>query len=231
MRVLLLKHFDFDDESAVTGWAEERGHDCTIIDPSIGGILSDMEPFDFLVVLGGPMSVYEEERYPWLAEEKKFILGAVRGGKAVLGICLGGQLLAEVLGGKVYRHEHKEIGFHSIRRTGQPHPLFEGMPDRFHSYQWHGDAFDLPPGADRLAYSEACRNQAFAYGPNVLGTQFHLESTPTCIETMLNRWSGELQAAPYIQNADRIREQLARTRDSHAMLHGILDRFERNLSS
>lgn len=231
MRVLLLKHFDFDDESAVTSWAGDKGYACTVIDPSIEGILPHMESFDFLLVMGGPMSVYEEERYPWLAEEKKFILAAVHAGKAVFGICLGGQLLAEVLGGKVYRHEHKEIGFHPIRRTRQIHPLFEGMPDRFHSYQWHGDAFDLPPGAERLAFSDACRNQAFAYGPNVLGVQFHLESTPSCIEAMLSRWSGELQAAPYIQNADRIREQLGRTRDSHAMLHGILNRFERIFSA
>ncbi|WP_027091317.1 type 1 glutamine amidotransferase [Cohnella thermotolerans] len=227
MRILMLKHFSFDDESAIAGWAERKGHPYTLIEPPEQGTLPDLDSFDLLIILGGPMSVYEESRYPWLVREKRFIRSAAGAGKAVLGICLGGQLLAETLGGSVYRNVHKEIGFHPIGRTAIKHPLFEGMPERFHSYQWHGDAFELPPGAERLAYSDACPNQAFAYGPNILGLQFHLETTPACIEEMLHRWSDELKEAPYIQDAGRIREQLARTRDSHAMLHGILDNFEK----
>ncbi|MBB6691546.1 type 1 glutamine amidotransferase [Cohnella xylanilytica] len=229
MKLVLLKHFSFDDESAIAEWARRKGHSVAMIDPSVEGTLPDIDSFDLLVILGGPMSVYDESGNPWLVREKRFIRNAAIAGKSVLGICLGGQLLAEVLGGRVYRSSRKEIGFHPVRRTHERHPLLEGLPEEFHSYQWHGDAFELPPGAVPLATSEACANQAFAYGPYVLGVQFHLETTPACIGEMLTRWSDELTDAPYVQSADAIREQLGRTADSHAMLRGILDNFERSM--
>ncbi|THF84138.1 type 1 glutamine amidotransferase [Cohnella fermenti] len=226
MDIVIVKHFDFDDESAITEWAASRGHSFTVVDPSGEGSLPDTSAFELLIILGGPMSVYEEEAYPWLAEEKSFIRKAIDADKKLLGICLGGQLLAEVLGGQVFRSEHKELGFHPLRLSGNEHPLFAGMPDGFHSYQWHGDAFELPAEALLLASSEACRNQAFAYGPRILGLQFHLETTRVCAETMLDRWRDELVDAPYIQSAEAIRGQWSRVEDSHGYLRDILDRFE-----
>ncbi|RUS49097.1 type 1 glutamine amidotransferase [Cohnella sp. AR92] len=226
MRIAILKHFSFDDESAITEWSRSRGHSFTIVNPTNEDRLPDMESFDLLIIMGGPMSVYEEELHPWLVREKRFLREAIDADKKILGICLGGQLLAEALGGTVFRNKHKELGFHPLRRTGNEHPLFDGMPERFYSYQWHGDAFELPGNALPLASSEACRNQAFACGPRILGLQFHLETTRSCAETMLDRWRSELVEAPFIQSGEQIQAQWNRVADSHGYLRGILDRFE-----
>jgi len=107
MRLLLLKHFDFDDPSCIVSWAEERGYGITILTPPDGFRAPSLDSFEPLVILGGPMSAYHEAEHPWLSKEKSFIRAAVESGKKVLGICLGAQRLSEALGGKVYRNEHK----------------------------------------------------------------------------------------------------------------------------
>ncbi|WP_336743603.1 type 1 glutamine amidotransferase [Paenibacillus sp. y28] len=187
--------------------------------------LPPLNSFDVLVILGGPMSVYQENEFGWLIEEKQLVQKAMQAGKKVLGICFGAQMLAELLGGRVYRNEWKEIGWHEVVRTGYPHPFLKGLPERFYSYQWHGDCFDLPEGAVHLASSEACRNQAFAYGEHVLALQFHLETSPECIAEMLRRWGGELTEGPFVQEAEHIRGQISRSGDSMQYLHGILNQF------
>jgi GMP synthase-like glutamine amidotransferase len=171
------------------------------------------------------MSVNEEEKYPWLASEKQFVKQAIQLGKKVLGICFGAQMIAELLGSPVYRNEYKEIGWHSINRTQEEHPWLSGLPEQFMSFQWHGDTFDLPQDTRLLAYSEACKVQAFAYRERVIGLQFHLETTPACMESMFAHWSSELIQAPYIQTAEQIRSQFACSEQSITMLHGILDRI------
>lgn len=226
MKIAAFKHFSFDDESAIAAWARREGHELMVFEPPSGiDQFPRADALDMLIVLGGPMSVYQEAEHPWLKAEKSFLRECVAEGKAVLGICLGAQMLAEVLGGRVYRNAHKEIGWHAVKRTAARHPLFDHMPDEFVSCQWHGDAFTLPEGAVRLAGSEACPNQAFAFGDTVIGLQFHLETTPDCIGTMLDVWSGELTEGPYIQSARTIAAQTERSEASHAMLHGVLDRL------
>ncbi|TBL72708.1 type 1 glutamine amidotransferase [Paenibacillus thalictri] len=225
MRVLLLRHFRFDDTSAIISWIRKNHYIETMLHPAEDDPLPELDTLDMLIVLGGPMSAYDEAGHPWLREEKQFIKAAVEAGKKVLGICLGAQLMAEALGGKVYRNTQKEIGWHPVHRTEAEHPLFDGIPVQFHSFQWHGDCFDLPPDALPLAYSAACQTQAFAYGKHALGLQFHLETTPACMETMLEKWTAELVDAPYIQKAGQILAQASRSEESHRMLSGILDRF------
>ncbi|MED4603490.1 type 1 glutamine amidotransferase [Paenibacillus validus] len=223
MHIVLLKHFAFDDASVILAWAEQEGCQTTVLFPPDGIALPRMDDFDWLIILGGPMSAYDKE--DWLQQEKRFIRSAVDHGKHVLGICLGAQMLAEALGGKVYRNEQKEIGWHPVTRTRAAHRLFEDVPASFHSFHWHGDCFDLPEGALSLAYSDACRHQAFAYGERVLGLQFHLETTPSCLAMMLDRWQDELSDAPFIQTADRIRQEAHRSEESFRILRHILDRF------
>ncbi|MFF2479591.1 type 1 glutamine amidotransferase [Paenibacillus sp. NPDC058071] len=225
MNIIAFKHFSFDDESAITAWAVRQGHTLYVLTPSDLESYPNSDAFDMLVILGGPMSVYEEERYPWLVEEKRFVRRCIDEGKPVLGICLGAQMLSDVLGGTVYRNDRKEIGWHEINRTADRHPSLENLPETFVSYQWHGDTFTLPEGATRLAYSEACGIQAFAYGDNVLALQFHLETTPACIDEMLNTWSSEIVDAPFIQHPSAIVAQADRSKTSHAMLCGILERL------
>ncbi|GAA4839144.1 hypothetical protein GCM10023310_16170 [Paenibacillus vulneris] len=146
MRMLLLKHFDFDDPSYFISWAGQHEAELTILFPPNGFHAPAMDSFDLMIILGGPMSAYQDNEYPWLQSEKAFIREAVESGRKVLGICLGAQMLAEVLGGRVYRSPHKEIGWHQVKRNGTQHPLLEGVPDDFYSFHWHGDCFDIPPG-------------------------------------------------------------------------------------
>jgi len=134
-----------------------------------------------LVFMGGPMSV--NDPLPWLRQEERYILRAISSGVPVLGICLGAQLLAKSLGARVYPMARKEIGWHPVRLTaaGQCDPLLQGLPVEEVTFHWHGETFDLPPGAEKLAESDLCANQAFRLGSNLYGLQFHPEVTPEII--------------------------------------------------
>ena len=148
-------------------------------------------------------------------------------GKKVIGICLGAQLLADVLGGKVTQNPQKEIGWHSITLTkvGAESAIFSGIPRQMDVFQWHGDIFSLPPGATHLAKNQTCDNQAFFYGNHVLGLQFHLEYSRQSIEKMLTHCADELVDAPFIDTPEAIRagyDKIPRTTD---WLYAILDTF------
>jgi GMP synthase (glutamine-hydrolysing) len=172
----------------------------------------DLKMVSGLVVLGGPMNVDEVERHPHLAWEVSLIKQALAAGLPVLGICLGAQLLAKALGARVYPNQVKEIGWYRINLT--PHAdrdsLFEGSGKQITVFHWHGDTFDLPPGAVRLAQNELCPNQAFRYGRSAYGLQFHIEMTAEMIDSWLAQpaASGEFAAVEYIDQ-ERIREQTA----------------------
>jgi GMP synthase (glutamine-hydrolysing) len=130
-----------------------------------------------LLVMGGPMGVYESNRYPFLKREVAYIRKAIEARKPVLGICLGAQLVAHALGAKVYPQKKKEIGWYRIHLTseGKRDPLLRGSPPSPWVFHWHGDTFDLPPKAHRLASSSLCANQAFRFARHVYGLQYHLE--------------------------------------------------------
>ncbi|WP_166238992.1 type 1 glutamine amidotransferase [Paenibacillus turpanensis] len=225
MRVTLFTHFLFDDESSIMTWAKRRGDEVRSVFVPDADFLPDQEEVDMLIILGGPMSVYHEPMHPWLSAEKRYLREYIQTGKPVVGICLGAQMAAEVLGARVYRNSHKELGWHQIRRSGGSHPFLRFIPEQFYSFQWHGDAFEIPPGAVGLAESDACPNQAFLYKENVLGLQYHLEATPSAIRRMLHEWRDELIEAPFIQNPESILADLDRTEASHRLLHQLLDRF------
>jgi len=162
-----------------------------------------MDTLDWLIVLGGPMSVSDEKKYPWLAAEKRFIEKAIGNAKRVIGICLGAQLIANVLGARVYRNRFKEIGWFPVtlsRHAGNSR-LFSGLPDRFTAFHWHGDTFDLPDGADLLASSEGCTNQAFQYGSRVIGLQYHMETTPKSAGDLIDHCGDEIAEEKYVQPA------------------------------
>ncbi len=147
------------------------------------------EQFAALIVMGGPMNVDETDRYPFLADEVRWIRQAVDAGLPVLGVCLGSQLLAKALGARVYPNRIREIGWYDIELTqsGKSDRLFGDCQAAETVFQWHGDTFDLPEGALKLARSEQCENQAFRFGRAAYGLQFHLEVTPEIISS----WLGE----------------------------------------
>jgi GMP synthase (glutamine-hydrolysing) len=150
-----------------------------------------------IVVMGGPMGVYEAEQHPFLRDELRLLSKAHEQGLPILGICLGAQLLAGALGSRVYPSGIREIGWYPITLTGEASrdALFRRTPQTFTGFHWHGDTFDLPPGAVRLASSKLTREQAFRAGPTSYGLQFHLEVTPEVVSAMTSGADAELSAA------------------------------------
>ena len=149
---------------------------------------------DLLVILGGPMGVYEADKYPYLTEEIRLIRDRLASGKPMLGICLGAQLIAHAAGADVYRAKQPEVGYQPITLTaaGETSCLSHMAGSQFNVLHWHGDTFDLPAGAERLCSSATTENQGFAIGRNVLGLQFHVEVTPKDLDGWLTNGLDEL---------------------------------------
>lgn len=170
--------------------------------------LPDLSGLELLVVMGGPMSVNDEAALPWLVEEKKFLRAAIERGIPVLGICLGAQLIAAALGARVFPNLHREIGWFDIEavelsETSLASTCF-AFPARAKAFHWHGETFELPPGAIHLARSAACPNQAFQIGRHVLGLQFHLETTPASARALVAHCRDDLSEGEWVQTEDEI---------------------------
>lgn len=228
MRIHCLQHVPFEGPAGIADWAAARNHPITTTPLYVGAALPDQSAFDWLVVMGGPMGVHDEAELTWLSGEKAFLRETIAAGKTILGICLGAQLLAEVLGARVYRNREKEVGWFPIELTGaakESGPLAQ-LPDRLTVYHWHGDTFELPAGAAHLARSEGCAHQAFLWGGRVLGLQFHLESTPASVRALVAHCADDIVPARYVQSAEAM---LAAGADDYARIHdaltGILDRL------
>ena len=178
------------------------------------------------------MNIYEEEKYPWLSEEKKFIKEAIAGRKIVLGVCLGAQLIADVLGGTVYKNEYKEIGWFPVLLTQEARksPVFNPLPSRFTDLHWHGDAFHLPPEAIRIAENEVCSNQAFEYNGRVVGLQFHLESSIESINLLVQNCGDEIIEGRYIQTPDDILSSHYQVQQINGIMDLMLENLEREFS-
>ncbi|HEX4610586.1 MAG TPA: type 1 glutamine amidotransferase [Urbifossiella sp.] len=164
------------------------------------------DEFDRLVVMGGPMSVHDEREYPWLTREKALIGQALEGGKSVLGICLGAQLFASVLGTRVYRAREKEIGWFPVRLRPEARrsPASAGWPDSFTPFHWHGETFDLPAGATHLVGTDVCPNQAFEYAGRAVGVQFHLEVAPSGVAELIGGCRADLQGGGFVQPGQEV---------------------------
>ncbi len=190
-------------------WIQSQGHDLSSTRFYENETPPEPDSIDWLIVMGGPMGANDEHLYPWIAAEKKFIGSAIKKGIRTLGVCLGAQLIASVLGARVYPNTHKEIGWFPLHLTpdGIACPLFPDFPEELMVFHWHGDTFDLPQGARHLAYSNACANQAFLFGNHVLALQFHLDLKRENVEALIKNCGSELVPAPYIQHAEHMLTQ------------------------
>ena len=216
MRFHFLYHVPFEGPGYLETWIRNHKHSMTASRLWEKDSLPPQDDFDFLMVMGGPMNIYEEDQYPWLKKEKQFIEQAILQKKKVLGICLGAQLIADLLGGKVYKNSQKEIGWFPIEVTeeGKKSPLVSsGIV-----FHWHGDTFHLPQGAVHLARSKACEHQAFIYDGRVLGLQFHMESTPESVRLLTEHCKNELIEGEFIQSETFILKQ-----DHYSKIHPMLD--------
>jgi GMP synthase-like glutamine amidotransferase len=243
MRILCLQHDPLDGPGALLEWAEAGAHEvtfCLICERKTQEEpLPSLESFDLLVSLGGPMGAYEEEKHPWLAEEKQYLRDAVAGGKKILGLCLGAQLLSDALGGSAFRHTCKEFGWQPIEPTEEGRKWF-GASDPFralekhekgifYAFQWHGDTYTLPPGAVQLARNEAAEQQAFLIeapsGGRVIGLQFHLEWTEQMAREALADPDAAPERSPFVQTLEEILSDLILFDLAKKRFFALLDKF------
>src|SRR5947209_958529 len=182
MRVLAFRHVPFEHLGLIADSLSEQGIECQYVNLYAGTPAPAVADADGLIVMGGPMSVNDD--LPYIGQELRLIEEAAARGKPVLGVCLGAQLIAKALGGRVYKNAVKEIGWYPVRFTeaARRDRLFSGLTDPEVVFHWHGETFDLPARADLLASSDGCRHQAYRVGENIYGLQVHLEVTPEMID-------------------------------------------------
>lgn len=229
MNIHYIQHVPFENPGAILNWAKQKNYAVTKTLMYTGFEFPRQNDFDWLIIMGGPMNVDEETQYPWLKEEKDFILKSIRQGKVVLGICLGAQLIATVLGGKVTKNPQKEIGWLPVTLTaeGEKEQLFAGFSQTFMVFQWHGDTFSqLPPAAVWLAKSDACQHQAFVYKKRVIGFQYHLENTEEIIRDLLFHCADELIPGEYVQTTEAIINHLDYGKKAEADMIQFLDKLD-----
>ena len=219
MKVNVFQHVPFEDIGSMAPWLKARGAEVRYTRFFENPSLPDRKGLDLVIVMGGPMSVNDEMEFPWLRPEKQFLHDAIGHGVSVLGVCLGAQLIASALGCRVYRNRVKEIGWFPIEGTPAPATAFR-FPPTCTVFHWHGETFDLPAGAVRLARSEVCENQAFQIKENVIGLQFHLETTRQSARVLVEHCSHELVPGPYIQSAFQLD---AVPDETYAEINGLMD--------
>lgn len=221
MRIHTLQHVAFEGPGSIETWAKDHQASLSCSRMFAGDALPALTEFDWLLVVGGPMNIYQEEIYPWLRPEKAFIKEAIAAGKIVLGICLGAQLIADILGATITPNQHREIGWFPLTSI---HPAMAGIiPESALVFHWHGDTFALPPDAERLASSAACLNQGFIYRQRVVGLQFHLETTPDSLGSLLDHGRDELTDGPFIQTPLEMLAEAKRFTAINQMMAALLD--------
>ena len=227
MRAHYLQHVSFEALGSIAPWLESAGYQITATKFFESTTLPDPEDVDLLIIMGGPMSVNEEDRFPWLRTEKRFIRQTIESGRAVLGICLGAQLIASALGESVYPNRRKEIGWFPVEGIPPQQSSTFRFPPSIEVFHWHGETFDLPEGAVLLARSEACKNQAFQIGQTVIGLQFHLESTPESAQAITTNCREELLPSKFVQPEALILDQAP---DKYQLINHLMAEILRFLS-
>jgi GMP synthase-like glutamine amidotransferase len=225
MKICVLQHAAFEGPGEIAAWAARHGHSVDVHHLYRGDILPRPGSFDLLVVMGGEMNIYQYRDWPWLKPEREFIRSALEGGKRVVGICLGAQLIADALGARVVQNAEHELGWLPVTWTAEAGAAFPGLPATSVVLHWHGDTFELPPGATRLAASAGCLEQGFLIKNRCLGLQFHMEVDRALVEEFV-AGQGEWPEGRYVQAPERVLEEADSTCDTNRrLLHGMLDQF------
>ena len=221
MRVHYFQHVPFEGLGSIEGWLEARSAKVTSTRFFESARLPRVDEIEWLIIMGGPMSVNDQGTCPWIGAEKAFIAEAIARKKVVLGICLGAQLIASSMGAEVHANPQPEIGWFPVERTertGVP-----ALPARAEVFHWHGDTFELPAGARGIARSAACANQAFAIGDRVVGFQFHLETTMKSARAMIAACGSELVPGRFVQTEAEILASTGRFDRINAIMTGVLE--------
>lgn len=222
MRAHYLQHVPFEGLGSIESWLQNAGYEISSTQFFNSGALPEIEEIDLLIVMGGPMSVHNGSEHPWLLKEKAFIRNTIEAGKPVLGICLGAQLIADSMGGEVFPNPVKEIGWFPVGAVENESTLLFQFPEETEVFHWHGETFSLPKGAFQIAESKGCKNQAFQIGSNVIGLQFHLETTPVSAQAIVENCRDELVEGKYIQTEAEI---LSAPQERYTSINSLMARI------
>ena len=229
LRIHALFHTDYADLSFIKQWARAHNHPITVSRSYDNDNLPTLDSFDWLIVMGGPMSVNDEQDYPWLVDEKRFMKRVIETGTPTLGICLGAQLIADSMGAEVFPNIVKEIGWLPIQAVKSASTDVFRFPGEIEVFHWHGETFSLPPAAVRIAESKGCENQAFQLGNTIIGLQFHLETTPSSAQAIVANCRDELVEGEYIQaEKDILSAPHERYSSINGMMSNILEYLHKN---
>lgn len=221
MRIHVLQHVPYEGPGSIARWAEKHHHSISFTRFFNGGTLPDHDSYDLLLILGGPMSANDDFNVSWMQAEKRFIREAIDQDKMLLGICLGSQLIARVLGATVSRNRHREIGWFPV--TATPNAMVLGLPQQFQAFHWHGDTFTLPEGAKSIGSSEGCDLQGFIYQDRVVALQFHLETTPDAARELVDACQHEIEEdGPHTQPAEAMRVDLELFSEANQRMEQIM---------
>ena len=222
----IVQHASFEKAGEIEDWFKSNDYKISYTRVYEELKFPNVHSIDVLVVMGGPMGVYDINDYPWLVEEKNYIKAVIASGKKVIGICLGAQLIADCLGAKVTRNRYKEIGWFPVHKNVSADFLVDEEFESFFTLHWHGDTFDIPEGAQHIFKSEACDNQGYILNDHILGLQFHPEVKLENIKELINN-SVELQIPEkYIQNHERIISGYDKYANKNRLfLHKLLKQF------
>lgn len=225
IRLHYIQHVPFEGIGFIETYARQKGFVVSGTRVFENDPYPDNGDFDWLVIMGGPMSVYEDHIHPWISEEKKCISLAILRNKTVIGICLGAQLIASALGAKVYPNSRKEIGWFPVKLTPRARTMeaLAQVPATFMAFHWHGDMFDIPSAAVHCCGSEACANQAFVYKKRVLGLQFHCESTEESIGALLENCAADITKGPSVQSAELLKSRMRFVTEANRVMETMLD--------
>ena len=203
MKVLIVKHAPFEREGNMAAWLQRKQAEIVYLNLYESAVFPDPKAFDLIVLLGGPMSVNDEQIYPWLVPEKQFVKEALSLNMPILGLCLGGQLIANVLGAAVTLNRETEIGWHTVSNNTSNKNLFQ-FPNQIPIFNWHSETFALPKGAEPLIKSQACQNQGFQYGDKVIGLQCHPEVTAEIIQDWIDEIGEQMTQGDFVQTPEQI---------------------------
>lgn len=227
MKIHILQHIEFEKPGYILNWAKRNGHELIITKFFEAFKVPFQKNIDLLIIMGGPMSIYDEEEHTWLVEEKIYIREMIRAGKKVLGICLGSQFIADALDAEVFTNEYKEIGWFGMdRNPNLPHELKSVFPKRINAFHWHGQSYKLPEDAINLYSSEATVNQGFIYDDRVIALQFHLEITSEIIEDLCEYCSSDIDGSKYVQSVEELKSNTSEFDKNKKILFGVLNYLE-----
>ena len=226
MRAHCFQHEPFEGMAAIETWLKEKNFDITYTRFFELDKIPLIDDIDWLIIMGGAMSVNDEAEFPWLVKEKEFVRQCVAAKKKIVGICLGSQLIASAMGAKVYRNTQKEIGWFPIRKNANSSSLFTDMPNELTVFHWHGETYDLPVGANLVASSEACKHQIYTVGSHVAAFQCHFETTTESLASINDACRVELIKAPFIQlEVDMVADEKKYAAPMHKVLFDVLNKM------